>query len=59
MHGGSNTKNITRVYLAITNVSRNVVWMHWLDFCRKKYGVLAKSSEGLKTGWIYSLKENK
>ena len=34
------------------NVSRNVGWMNWLDFVEKIYSILAKSSEGLKTGYL-------
>ena len=36
------------------NVSRNVGWMNWLDFVEKIYSILAKSSEGLKTGYLLS-----
>ena len=43
MYGGSNTENITRVYLAIRNVSRKMGWMNWL-YC-----------ENGKTGIVYGL----
>ena len=30
MYGGNNTENITRAYLAITNVSHRMGWMNGL-----------------------------
>ena len=50
MYGRSNTENITRVYLAITNASRNVGWMNWLDFCREILWCFGQELRRIKDG---------